>query len=195
MNWLFKLFLMTAIYLSLSTTAVANRLSLETSADYGGNFTLQSLQGPVSLEQYRGRVVLLFFGFTSCPDICPTALWDISRVFKQLNADELKQVNALFISLDPERDNYELLQTYAGYFHTRITGVTGRIEIVRQVAERYGVSFDKKAMESSPIGYVINHSPDILIVNRDGQLLKSRITPAHDIDEIVAFVRSLLGAS
>jgi protein SCO1/2 len=195
MNWLFKLFLMTAIYASLSTTAVANRLSLETSADYGGNFTLQSLQGPVSLEQYRGRVVLLFFGFTSCPDICPTALWDISRVFNQLNADELKQVNALFISLDPERDNYELLQKYAGYFHTRITGVTGRIEIVRQVAERYGVSFEKKAMESSPIGYVINHSPDILIVNRDGQLLKSRITPAHDIDEIVALVRSLLGTS
>lgn len=195
MNWLFKLFLMTAIYVSLSTTAVANRLSLETSADYGGNFTLQSLQGPVSLEQYRGRVVLLFFGFTSCPDICPTALWDISRVFNQLNADELKQVNALFISLDPERDNYELLQKYAGYFHTRITGVTGRIEIVRQVAERYGVSFEKKAMESSPIGYVINHSPDILIVNRDGQLLKSRITPAHDIDEIVALVRSLLGTS
>lgn len=195
MNWLFKLFLMTAIYVSLSTTAVANRLSLETSADYGGNFTLQSVQGPVSLEQYRGRVVLLFFGFTSCPDICPTALWDISRVFKQLNADELKQVNALFISLDPERDNYELLQKYAGYFHTRITGVTGRIEIVRQVAERYGVSFEKKTMKSSPIGYVINHSPDILIVNRDGQLLKSRITPAHDIDEIVALVRSLLGAS
>ena len=143
MNWLFKLFLMTAIYVALSTTAMANRLSPEISTAYGGNFTLQSAQGPVSLEQYRGRVLLLFFGFTTCPDICPTALWDISRAFNQLNADELKQVNALFISLDPERDNYELLQKYAGYFHTRITGVTGRIEIVRQVAERYGVSFEK----------------------------------------------------
>ena len=184
---------MTAIYVSLSTTAMADRLSPETSTAYGGNFTLQSAQGPVSLEQYRGRVLLLFFGFTSCPDICPTALADISRVFNQLNADELKQVNALFISLDPDRDNYKLLQKYAGYFHTHITGVTARIEIVRQVTERYGVTFEKKAMESSPIGYVINHPPDILIVNRDGQLLKSRITPAHDIDEIVVLVRSLLG--
>ena len=155
---------------------------------------MQSVDGAVSLDQYRGRVVLLFFGFTSCPDICPTALSDISRVFNQLNADELKQVNALFISLDPERDNYELLQKYAGYFHSHITGVTEHIEIVRQVTERYGISFDKKAMKSSPIGYVINHSPDILIVNRQGQLLESRITPAHDIEEIVSFVRSLLGS-
>lgn len=194
MNWLFKLFLIIAISASM-TSANANNLSFKASQNPGGNFTLQSLEGPVSLDQFHGQIVLLFFGFTSCPDVCPTALANISRVFNQLNDDELNQVDALFISLDPERDNFELLSKYTGYFHKRITGVTGQIETVSQMADNYGIKFERRVMESSPIGYVIDHSPDILIINRNGQLLESRITPRLGTDETVSFVRSLLGDS
>ena len=192
MNWLFKLILVTALATSMVTGANANNLSFKASQKHGGDFTLQSLKGPVSLDQFHGQVVLMFFGFTSCPDICPTALADISRVFNQLKPDELNQVDALFISLDPEKDNFELLSKYTGYFHNRITGVTGHIEIVSQMADDYGIKFERRAMESSAIGYVIDHSPDILIINQNGQLLESRITPLHSTDDIVNFIRSLL---
>eukprot|EP00494_Astrolonche_serrata_P015960 UN16118 len=121
MNWLFNLILMTALLFS-AAKANADALTIQTSPRLGGDFTLQSREGPVTRDQFQGQVILMFFGFTSCPDVCPTALADISRVFNQLEEDELEQVGALFISLDPERDNFELLNKYTGYFHDRILG-------------------------------------------------------------------------
>ena len=194
MNWLCKL-LTAAALLAVSTLAIpASELSARVNAELGGDFTLHSPEGPVSLAQYRGQVVLIFFGFTSCPDICPIALSVMSRVFGELDAAELARVRALFVSLDPGRDTPEVLKKYTGYFHPNIVGVTDRIETVTRVAADYGIQFEKKERASSPIGYVISHPPDILVVNQQGQLLTSRIKPEHGADEIVTFVRQLLSA-
>ena len=137
--------------------------------------------------------MLIFFGFTSCPDVCPIALSVISRVLNQLDPAERERVRGLFVSLDPDRDTASVLKKYTGYFHPNILGVTNRIEVVRQVADNYGIKFEKKAQASSPIGYIIRHPPDILVVNQQGELLESRIKPEHRADDITVLVRQLLG--
>jgi len=193
MNCLFKLILALVLQGAITTALLASELSARVDEDHGGDFSLQAPDGPVSLEQYQGRVVLIFFGFTSCPDICPIALSVIARVFAELDAEEMKKVGALFVSLDPQRDTAEVLLEYTGYFHPGIVGITGQIDDIKQFATSYGIRFERKEMASSPIGYVINHPPDILVVDRNGQLLESRIMPEHSVAEIVAYIRSLLG--
>jgi len=192
MNCLFRLLIALALQGMITTAVFADDLSARVDEVYGGNFSLQAPDGPVSLEQYRGRVVLIFFGFTSCPDICPIALSVISRVFAQLDAEELEKVGALFVTLDPERDTPEVLLEYTGYFHPGIVGLTGHIDDIKQFASDYGIHFEKREMASSPIGYGISHPPDILVVSQNGQLLKSRIKPEHGVDEILGYLRSLL---
>jgi protein SCO1/2 len=194
MNYLFKLIIALVLQGTITTAVLASELSAQVDEDHGGNFSLQASDGPVSLEQYRGRVVLIFFGFTSCPDICPIALSVISRALSELDAKEIEKVGALFVSLDPERDTPEVLLEYTGYFHPGIVGITGKIDDIEQFATSYGIRFERKEMASSPIGYVINHTPDILVVDQNGQLLASRIKPEHSVAEILAYIRSLLTA-
>lgn len=179
---------------AMATIVSAHELEPSTRviAGNGGDFILQSFDGPVSLEQYRGNVVLLFFGYTSCPDICPIALSVLSRVFSKLETQELDRVKALFVSLDPDRDTLELLRKYTSYFHWNIIGVTDSTEVINQITEDYGVTYERKEMSDSPIGYVILHTLDILVVNGEGRLLKKRFQPATSTEDIVAYVRILL---
>jgi len=192
MNCLSRFIIAIALQGMITTALLASELSARVDEDFGGGFSLQAPNGPVSLEQYQGRVVLIFFGFTSCPDICPIALSVISRVFTELDSEEIEKVGALFVSLDPERDTPEVLLEYTGYFHSGIVGLTGPIEDITQFATSYGIRFERIVRASSPIGYVINHSPDILVVDQNGQLLESRIRPDHSVDEILVYIRSLL---
>ena len=194
MNYLFKFVIAFALQGLIATAVLASeQLSARVDKDYGGDFSLQAPHGLVSLDQYQDRVLLIFFGFTSCPDICPIALSVISRVFAELDAEEMEKVGALFVSLDPERDTAEVLLEYTGYFHPEIVGLTGQIDDIKQFATSYGISFERIERADSPIGYVINHSPDILVVDKNGQLLESRIKPEHSVAEIVVYIRSLLG--
>ncbi|MCP4295550.1 MAG: SCO family protein, partial [Proteobacteria bacterium] len=99
----------------------------------GGDFTLQSKMGPVTLSELRGKVVLLFFGYTSCPNVCPVSLNTMTLTFNKMTPLELEGVQALFISLDPDRDTLEMLKTYVEYFHPKILGVTAKMEQVKKV--------------------------------------------------------------
>lgn len=145
----------------------------------GGDFTLKSAAGPLSLQDLRGSVVLIFFGYTACPTVCPISLATIANVYTRMSPTELQGTRALFISLDPERDNLELLERYTKYFHPNIIGLTDEISVLKKVAEKYGVKYKKTLVPDSTLGYVISHSSDIIIVDRDGVL---RMTVPHDID-------------
>jgi protein SCO1/2 len=176
-----------------TVSVVAHETSTRASLGHGGDFTLQSFDGPVSLEQMRGKVVLLFFGFTSCVDICPTTLAVLSKVFARLTEDELEKVIALFISLDPERDTPEVLKKYTGYFHSNIIGVTAREEVLSKVVADYGVAYERKEVPGSALGYVIYHTPDVLVVDEQGQLLDMRIQFTTTTEEIALGIKGLLG--
>ena len=156
------------------------------------DFILSSPEGALSLNDLRGSVVLLFFGFTSCADVCPISLATISHAFSFLNDDELKLSKSLFISLDPERDTLEKLKKYTGYFHPNIIGVTGTMKQLVKVAEIFGVNFEKKDSPDSALGYVIYHSSKIFVIGPQGALRK---TIPHNTDSklLSQQIRSLLG--
>ena len=155
------------------------------------DFTLDAPEGSLSLKNLRGSVVLLFFGFTSCPDVCPISLATISHAFSFLTDDELNSSRSLFISLDPERDTLERLKKFTGYFHPNIIGVTGTMTELGKVADIYGVKFEKKESPDSALGYVIYHSSKIFVIDPQGKLQK---TFPHNIDSqlLVQQIKSLL---
>ena len=137
----------------------------------GGNFTLTSVQGPVNLSDHRGKVVLLFFGYTSCPDVCPISLARIGACLSSLEDEHAEQVSALFITLDPERDTAERMRQYAGFFHPEIVGLTGAAEAIDEVTTRYGIGYVRSLAPESALGYSISHPDTILLVDADGALV------------------------
>ncbi|MDP2827634.1 MAG: SCO family protein [Sulfuricellaceae bacterium] len=135
----------------------------------GGEFTLQAAQGPVSLKDYRGKVVLVYFGYTYCPDICPTALAFTAQGLKLLTEDELAKTQVLFISVDPERDTPEKLKDYGTFFHPNILGLTGTPTQIGEAAKLYGASYRKQDTGSAG-GYVVDHSSNLYVLDTNGKL-------------------------
>ena len=137
----------------------------------GGDFTLRSADGDVSLAELRGRVVPIYFGYMSCPDICPMTLSVLGTALRALEEGELQKVQALFISLDPHRDDLPRLSEYARYYHPRIQGVTGSQAQLDEVARRYRVVVSKV-----PTGgegqYTLDHTSRLALVGRDGRLAR-----------------------
>ena len=157
----------------------------------GGDFTLESASGPVSLKDYRGKLVLVYFGYTFCPDICPTSLASTAEGLKQLKPEEAARVAMIFISVDPERDTPPRLKEYAEFFHPSLVGVTGTPENLAEIAKRYGVFYAKQKVETAGGGYVVDHSADTYVVGPDGQLV-GKIAHATPPDRVVAEIRKHL---
>ena len=157
----------------------------------GGDFTLESASGPVSLKDYRGKLVLLYFGYTFCPDICPTSLAATAEGLKQLKPEEAARVAMIFISVDPERDTPARLKEYVEFFHPNLVGVTGKPADLAEIAKRYGVFYAKQKVETAGGGYVVDHSSDTYVLGPDGQLL-GKIAHATPPDQVVAEIRKRL---
>jgi cytochrome oxidase Cu insertion factor (SCO1/SenC/PrrC family) len=101
----------------------------------------------VSDHDFRGRLQLIYFGYTFCPDICPTALASAAQALELLG-DEARHVQPIFITVDPARDTPSVLKRYAGYFHPRLLGLSGSLEMTRRTAENFNVHYAKVASAS-----------------------------------------------
>jgi len=133
----------------------------------GGPFKLVDQRGkPVTDQDYLGKPTLVFFGFTFCPDVCPTTLYELTTQLKELGpaADRL---NILFITVDPERDTPEQLALYLSSFDPRITGLSGTPENIAAVMTRYRVYARKVPLEGG--GYTMDHTAAIYMMNSKGQ--------------------------
>jgi protein SCO1/2 len=159
-------------------------------APKGGDFTLQGPQGPVSLSDFRGKVVMLYFGYTWCPDICPTNLALFSRVLNELQATELSQVQPIFVSVDPRRDNLARLQEYSEYFHPRLLGITGSDAEVAQAAALYGVAY-RAVNPDTDENYAVDHSADTYLIDQQGDLVQ-RLPHGSSAENLLKAVRRLL---
>ena len=179
----FRHFLLGLFFLFLQT---ATPLAKEKNNFPGGDFTLQSYNGEVTLSHLQGRVVLLFFGYTSCPNICPVSLNTIAHTFNMMHPTELKQLQAIFISLDPGRDTLELLKDYVGYFHPQIIGATDKVKHVKQITAQYGVKWTRKELSNSALGYSIAHSSDIYLLDKKGKFSQ---TIPHDVDPKILYAK------
>jgi len=139
----------------LSLLLVTVSVPARTGSPVDAGITLLDQHGePFQLQQLHGKLVLLSFGYTYCPDICPTELAALSRVLDALG-EQARQVQGLFISLDPERDRPGVLKRYLAYFHRDLLGVTGSGEAIRQVAEHYGVRYRRHPQPGG--GYSLDH--------------------------------------
>jgi len=157
---------------------------------FGGDFTLYLHDKPVSLSDYRGKLVVMYFGFASCPDVCPTTLSIIASALKQLAPDEMESVQPIFISIDPERDRGERLTAYATHFHPGFIGITGTPEEVQKVANQYGGFFIKVESDSA-LEYLVEHTSKTYIISKDGKYVS--ILP-HDMssDDALNAIRNEL---
>ena len=157
----------------------------------GGSFRLIDHRGKVRRDtDFRGKLMLVYFGFTFCPDICPTDLQQISLVVKELGA-QADQIAALFITLDPERDTQALLAQYVPAFDPRITGLTGDPAAINAVAQAYKVYYAKVPNRGAS-RYTIDHSSFIYLMGRDGQYL-GYFPPSTSAARMLAVLRPHLG--
>jgi protein SCO1/2 len=132
------------------------------------DFTLNSANGAVSLSDFRGKVVLLYFGYTFCPDICPATLANVGQALNQIGS-KADEVQTIMISLDPQRDTPEKLADYTAHFHPSFIGVTGDQEQVDTVASLYGIFYQVNE-GSEATGYLIDHTATLLVLDREGYL-------------------------
>lgn len=139
-------------------------------APKGGDFTLHSANGPLSLHDLKGKVVLLYFGYTFCPDICPTSLAFTAQGLNQLSPDEQARTQMLFISVDPARDTLEKLKEYGAFFHPNIVGLSGSEQEISAVAKNYGASYSRQDTGSAG-GYVVDHSAATYVVDPAGRMV------------------------
>ena len=148
-----------------------NKVNLESKQDasIGGDFDLIGKNGKkYNIESFKGKPLLIFFGFASCPDICPYGLTMISSVLDSLDEDSNK-INAVFVTLDPERDNYEKVSEFANIFHKEIIGLSGSQEQVDQAALAWRVYKKKVLLEDSDLEYTIDHSAFIYLMDQNGK--------------------------
>lgn len=155
-------------------------------------FDLVNSQGePVSGSDYSGRVRMLFFGFTSCPDVCPTALQKLNQVTSSLAPELQDGVLTLFVSVDPQRDTPERLANYVDFFGDNIVGLTGTEPQLRELAKRYRTTFGYD--EPGPDGnYAVSHSSAIYVFDREGDprlLMRSDLSAEEIRHDLVALIQ------
>ena len=162
-----------------------------TGAAYAQGFSLTDFAGhPRTLADYRGQVVMLYFGFVQCPDVCPTALARASAVMQQLGTDA-SRVQLLFVTVDPERDTPELLREYMAAFDPRFVGLTGSMAQIQATADAFRVYFKKVPTGSS---YTMDHTALTYLFDPGGHI---RVALRHEqtADDYAADVRRLLAES
>lgn len=131
--------------------------------------------GKASVDLFNtsdNRLRVVYFGFTHCPDVCPTSLAILGAALKAITPDTLNKVWPVFITLDPERDTPEKSAQYAQYFHQNITGMTGTMAQTQLLAKKYGVLFMKTKQEDSALEYSVDHSSYFYLLKPDGTLLE-----------------------
>ena len=131
------------------------------------DFTLNAAGNQrVSLSDYRGKIVLLYFGYTHCPDVCPTTLADLRVALSALEA-KANDIQVIMVSVDPERDSPEWLADYVHRFDDRFVGITGPLDQVTEIATAYGIRFFKHE-GSAATGYLIDHTAKVTVIDRQG---------------------------
>tara|TARA_B100001123_G_scaffold398729_1_gene483044 strand:- start:13 stop:621 length:609 start_codon:yes stop_codon:yes gene_type:complete len=158
--------------------------------NFGGEFSLTGPDGKtVSLEDFRNKVVLIYFGYTFCPDICPVTLSNLKLLMLGLE-ENTEDVQVIFISIDPERDNYEKLKDYVPYFHPTFIGLTGSVEDIAAVAKKYQTIYLKQKVESEA-GYLMGHTDVVILVDQNGRY-RGRYKSKYELDKLTADIRWLL---
>jgi protein SCO1/2 len=163
-----------------------------TGADFGHKLALTDHNGrAVGLESFKGKLVVLFFGYTHCPDVCPTTLSDMAQALKLMRPEDAARVQVLFVSVDPERDTPETLKAYVPYFHSTFLGLHGTPEQVAAAAKEFKIIY-RKHVEPGASGYLVDHSAGSYVIDTKGEIrlylpfALPAADIAHDLAQLLA---------
>lgn len=158
------------------------------------DFTLNSADGPVSLSDFRGKkAVAVYFGYTFCPDICPTTFSNLTGAMKLLPPEDAAQMQVIFISVDPKRDTLQNLKEYVQYFHPSYIGVTGTQAQIDEVVSRYdGTQYTFIEGGSDAMGYTVGHTSYVYFFDKQGNF-SSRLNHSIDPTETMQHMQKALG--
>jgi protein SCO1/2 len=171
----------------------AHQLQAEESVGINPRYLLQDPHGrSVTNEDFRGRFQLIAFGYTYCPDVCPTTLVEMAAILKQLG-DQAERLQPIFITVDPERDTRKVLQTYTEFFDPRILGLTGSPALVRRAADNFKIRY-AKVREPGSDNYAVDHSAGMFLLGPDGSFIK-KFAFATPVDQIAAQIQETLAAA
>jgi len=202
LRWIrFGLFLLVAFALGLSIHLALQQVqqpaqprTAQSSGEalIGGAFELVNHDGEtVTQQDFAGKHMLVFFGFTHCPDVCPAKLNNISVALDRLGP-LANQVTPIFVTVDPERDTPERMAQYVSNFSSQIVGLTGTPEQIRKAAKAYRVYYAKVEMENSASGYLMDHSAFTYLMDEDGEYV-THFAYGDSIDKITNRLRRELG--
>ncbi|HJD63230.1 MAG TPA: SCO family protein [Rickettsia endosymbiont of Degeeriella rufa] len=184
-----------ALYLLLSLSTpekpLAGQVNIyEDNAEIGGNFELIDQNGEIfSSDELKGKLSLIYFGFTSCPDICPTSLNKITKAVEILSENKIDIV-PVFITIDPSRDTPAVLKEYLKHFHPKFIGLTGNEKQIREVADKFMVYYAKAANENdNDQDYMLDHSSFTYLMDKNGKYLKHFYVDSAP-SEIMEFLKS-----
>lgn len=186
----FRIFLwaLVAICLAGAVWLTLNRVAPDGSG-FSTEFKLTDTSGKeVSGDSLRGRPHLIFFGFTHCPEVCPTTLFEVTGWYNALGADGDK-LDAYFITVDPERDNPEILSNYIANFDPRIKALTGTVEETEKVTKAYHVFYKKVPLDDGD--YTVDHTASVFLMKADGSF-KGTIAYQENTDIALEKIRNLL---
>ena len=189
-TWLFRFVLLALLLAACSPEAPKFRSTDITGADFGKELTLTGHDGkPRTLADFRGKAVVLFFGYTHCPDICPTTLVEMAGVMKKLGKDAAR-VQVVFVTVDPERDTPEVLGKYVPAFDAGFLGMSGDAAATQRAAQEFKIFYEKRA-GSTPSAYTVDHSGQSYVIDPQGRM---RLFVRHDriSQDLAGDLRTLL---
>lgn len=158
---------------------------------FGGEFTLLSANGEVSLSDYKGKIVMLYFGFVNCSQVCPISMKVMQDTLEQMSQNEVEQVQVLLVSVDIDNDQAEIVDKYAKDFHQNFIGLTGTLDQINHVVDEYGSYYSPTELKEIDEGRAFRHSSRYYIINRQGELIdamRHSTTP----NELKARLRTLI---
>ena len=180
--------ILTVVSLFVATSEAEFDQPAKSFSELGGDFTLASKDGPVSLSDFQGKVVVMYFGFLNCPEVCPNSMTVIRTALKRLDQQGRNTAKALLVSIDPKRDTPEVLAKYAEFFHPNLTGVTGSLAQIDRVTKQYGAYYNFTDIASASQDYGVEHSSRYYVIDQQGKLvtaMRHSTTPNELFAQIV----------
>lgn len=159
--------------------------------ELGGDFQLSSKSGPWSLKDSNGKLRVIYFGFTYCPDICPTSLQKLSKALKELSPAERKKVQPVFISVDYKRDNPKVCQEYVDYFFKDGIGLSGDKNQIDKVTKMYGVYYKFAEVKDSELDYNVDHTSRFYLIDQKGRFVDA-FSSIKDNPEFIKTIKQYL---
>ncbi len=136
-----------------------------------GNFQLTAHTGqPITFHDFRDKVILIYFGYTYCPDVCPITLAELNRAVTQLSENQQEQVQVMMVTVDPERDTPDRLGEYITKFNPDFLGLFGSPDQLAAATSPLGIYYQKQTVEDSAAGYLVDHSASVALLDKQGQM-------------------------